>query len=45
MYKIRPTTKFARDLKRIKKRGFDLSLLAEVIKRLAAGQPLPAPSR
>lgn len=45
MYKIRPTTKFARDLKRIKKRGFDLSLLAEVIKRLAAGQPLPEKNR
>lgn len=45
MYKIRPTTKFARDLKRIKKRGFDLSLLTEVIKRLAAGQPLPEKNR
>ena len=27
MYNIRPTTKFQKDLKRVKKRGFDISLL------------------
>ena len=41
MYAVKPTTKFQKDLKRIQKRGYDLSLLTEVIKTLAAGQPLP----
>ena len=41
MYNIRPTTKFQKDLKRVKKRGFDISLLTAVIKKLAAGEPLP----
>ena len=39
MYKIRPTTKFQKDLRRIKKRGFDISLLTDVLKKLAAGEP------
>ena len=38
MYNIRPTTKFQKDLKRVKKRGFDISLLTDIIKKLAAGQ-------
>ena len=41
MYNIRPTTKFQKDLKRVKKRGFDISLLTDIIKKLAAGEPLP----
>ena len=41
MYNIRPTTKFQRDLKRVKRRGFDISLLTDIIKKLAAGEPLP----
>ena len=41
MYNIRPTTKFQKDLKRVKKRGYDISLLTEVIKTLAEGEPLP----
>lgn len=45
MYNIRPTTKFQKDLKRVKKRGFDISLLADVIKKLAAGEPLPEKNR
>ena len=40
MYNIRPTTKFQKDLKRVKKRGYDISLLTEVIKKLAEGEPL-----
>ena len=40
-YNVRPTTKFQKDLKRIQRRGYDLSLLAEIIKRLAEGKPLP----
>ena len=35
MYNIRPTTKFQRDLKRVKRRGFDISLLTDIIKKLA----------
>ena len=45
MYKMRPTTKFQRDLKRAKRRGYDMQLLAEIIKKLAAGENLPAKNR
>ena len=41
IYSIRPTTKFQRDLKRIEKRGYNISLLTEVIKKLASGEQLP----
>ena len=41
-YAIRPTTKFQKDLKRAQKRGYDIGLLTEVIRKLAAGEPLPA---
>ena len=33
--------RFQRDLKRIEKRGYNISLLAEVIKKLANGEQLP----
>ena len=39
MYNIRPTTKFQKDLKRVKKRGFDIPLLTDIIKKLAANFP------
>lgn len=45
MYKIRPTAKFEKDLKRVKRLGFDISLLADIIKKLAAGEPLPEKNR
>ena len=45
MSNIKPTSKFQKDLKRIQKRGFDLSLLTAVIKKLAAGEPLPEKNR
>ncbi len=45
MYNIRPTTKFQKDLKRIKKRGFDISLLTAILKKLASGEPLPEKNR
>lgn len=32
MYSIRPTTRFQKDLKRLKKRGFNISLLTNIIK-------------
>ena len=44
MNNIRPTTKFQKDLKRVKKRGYDISLLTEAIKKLAEGEPLPEKS-
>lgn len=40
-YNVRPTTKFQRDLKRVQRRGYDISLLTAVIKKLAVGEPLP----
>lgn len=40
-YTIRPTTKFQKDLKRIQKRGYDISLLTAVIKKIANGETLP----
>ena len=45
MYTIKPTTKFEKDLKRVQKRGYDISLLTEVIKKLAAGEQLPEKNR
>lgn len=41
MYDVRPSTKFQKDVKQIKKRGYDVSLLTDVIKLLAAGEQLP----
>lgn len=40
-YVIKPTTKFQKDLKRIQKRGYNISLLTNIIKKLANGEPLP----
>lgn len=45
MYAVKPTTKFQRDLKKIQKRGYDVSLLTEVIKILVAGEDLPEKNR
>ena len=44
-YRIRPTSKFQKDLKRIQKRGYDISLLTDIIKKLAAGETLPDKNR
>ena len=41
MYNIRPTTKFQKDLKRVKRRGFDISLLTDVIKRKTGTTSFP----
>ena len=40
-YTVKPTTRFQRDLKRIQKRGYDISRLTAVIKLLASGETLP----
>ena len=44
-YQIKPSTRFRKDLKAVKKRGYDLRLLAAVIDCLAAGEPLPTKNR
>ena len=41
MYKIKPTTRFQKDQKRIERRGYNISLLTDIIKQLANGQKLP----
>ncbi len=41
MYKIRLSLKFQDDLRRIKKMGYDVSLLTDVLKLLSQGTPLP----
>ncbi len=40
-YNIVQTTKFKKDLKLAKKRGYNLSLLSEVVDLLAEGKSLP----
>ena len=44
-YNIRPTVKFQKDLKRIQRRGYNIVLLTEIIKKLAAGEALPAKNK
>lgn len=39
-YRVKPTTKFQKDLKRIQKRSYDLTLLTSVIKKLGSGEDL-----
>ncbi|MCL1905045.1 MAG: type II toxin-antitoxin system YafQ family toxin [Methanomassiliicoccaceae archaeon] len=39
-YKVMATSKFQKDLKRAKKRNYDIDLLTGVIKKLAAGETL-----
>ena len=45
MYVIKPTSRFGKDVKLAKKRGYDLNLLVEIIKKLAAGEELPPKNR
>jgi mRNA interferase YafQ len=37
---VKPTNKFAKDLKRIEKRGYNIELLTVTIKKLAEGEVL-----
>ena len=39
-YQIKPTSRFQKDLKRCQRRGCDMALITEVIRLLAAGEPL-----
>lgn len=41
MYRIRPSAKFQKDLKRIQKRGYDITLLKDVLNLLVNGEILP----
>lgn len=41
MYEIKTTNRFNKDLKRCKKRGYELQLLKEVVKLLAKSGRLP----
>lgn len=45
MYAIKPTSRFQKDLKLAQKRGYNLDLLTNIIKKLAAGEELPAKNR
>lgn len=40
-YTVKPTSKFQKDLKRIQKRGYDMNLISDIIKKLANGERLP----
>ncbi len=40
-YKVQPSARFKKDLKKIYKRGYDISLLKKIIKKLANGEELP----
>lgn len=44
-YIIKPTSRFAKDLRTIKKRGYDIDLIEKVISALANGEKLPAKNR
>lgn len=44
-YSIRPTSKFQKDLKKAKRRGYNIDLLTEIIKKLADDIPLPQKNR
>lgn len=45
MYKVIPTSRFKKDLKAVKKRGYNLSLLEAVVEKLKNGEALPAANR
>lgn len=40
-YGIRMTKRFQRDVRRLKRRGYDILLLEDVIEKLASGDELP----
>lgn len=39
-YTLKPSTKFQKDVKRAKKRGYDINLLTDIIRKLANGETL-----
>lgn len=44
-YTVKPTSRFQKDLKRVQKRGYDISLITNIIKQLADGESLPEKNR
>ena len=40
-YKLQPTAKYKKDVKALKRRGYDMSLLDDVVTKLANGETLP----
>ena len=40
-YNIRVTARFQKDLKQMHRRGYDISLLTEIIRKLSEGKALP----
>ncbi len=40
-YIVKPTSRFQKDLKRIQKRGYNILLITDIIKKLANGESLP----
>jgi len=45
MKRVSQTTQFSRDVKKMRKRGKDLSRLQGIVKQLALGKPLPEKHR
>ena len=41
MYTIKTTSQFKKDLKLAQKRGYKIQDITDIIKKLAAGEPLP----
>ncbi|MBS3976861.1 MAG: type II toxin-antitoxin system YafQ family toxin [Syntrophomonadaceae bacterium] len=44
-YTVKPTSRFRKDYKLMEKRNLDMSLLDEIIAKLAQGIPLPSSNR
>ena len=42
MYTVKTTKQFEKDVRLMKRRGYDISLLTSIIKRLAQGEILPS---
>ncbi|MCL1810305.1 MAG: type II toxin-antitoxin system YafQ family toxin [Clostridiales bacterium] len=45
IYNVKPTGRFRRDYKKMEQRNLDMSLLDDIIIKLAKGEPLPAQNR
>ena len=45
IYEIKPTNRFRKDYKLMEKRNMDMSLIDDIIVKLAQGIPLPAKNR
>ena len=41
-YRLKPTSRFQKDLKRIQKRGYQIQLIKEVVRKLSDGETLEA---